>query len=75
MRLYRELAGIYRINGLDNEVCARYMYGSRVDMANIGLRLTANRKTHGTRKYRFSKEHYFFHRVHGKYTAIVGIIR
>lgn len=36
MRLYRELAGIYRINGFDNEVCVVYVR-SGVDMADMSL--------------------------------------
>lgn len=41
MRLYRELAGIYRINGLDNEVCVVYVR-PRVDMADTSLRVAVN---------------------------------
>lgn len=45
MRLYRELAGIYRINGLDNEVCVIYVQ-QRVDMADMSLRVAINRVAH-----------------------------
>jgi len=54
MRLYRELAGIYRINGLDNEVCVVYVRLG-VDMADTSLRVAVNNGTHGSRKYHLSR--------------------
>lgn len=45
MRLYRELAGIYRINGLDNEVCVLYVQQG-VDMADTSLRVAINGGAH-----------------------------
>lgn len=45
MRLYRELVGIYRINGLDNEVCVVYVQQG-VDMADMSLRVAINRGAH-----------------------------
>jgi len=54
MRLYRELAGIYRINGLDNEVCVIYVRLG-VDMADTSLRVAVNNGTHGSRKYHLSR--------------------
>lgn len=54
MRLYRELAGIYRINGLDNEVCVVYVR-SGVDMADTSLRVAVNSEAHGSRKHHLSR--------------------
>lgn len=49
MRLYRELAGIYRINGLDNEVCVVYVQQG-VDMADMSLRVVINRVAYRLRE-------------------------
>lgn len=49
MRLYRELAGIYRINGLDNEVCVVYIQQG-VDMADMSLRVVINRVAYRLRE-------------------------
>lgn len=54
MRLYRELAGIYRINGLDNEVCVVSVRPG-VDMADTSLRVAVNSGAHGSRKHRFAR--------------------
>lgn len=62
MRLYRELAGIYRINGLDNEVYVVYVR-SRVDMADTSLHVAVNSEAHGLWKYQLSRNIIHFEQI------------